>query len=183
MNIVFSIDKRINKFCTVVSHRLQRGTGLTCYFIARVGVGMMGLDVIAEIINAFFRFLPNKTPLVITFICCFVLLMCINRSRLCQRADDTLGEALPRGLMAEIVGELNAFFRVFWLVWAIFDLAIFFAWPPHSLGRFIQQCLFSMGAFIFHNFVAVFPLPPGKSKVSEWIKAMLFRWQPAEAHK
>jgi hypothetical protein len=165
--MIAALDQAIHNFCTSVSHRLQRTTGLTCYFIARVGVSLAALNVLASIVNYFFPFLPERTDLVLAVLSALLLWSCVNCSIACQRGDEATGsDAKPAELMPYMG---TAFWRVLWVAWAIFGLAAVH-WLSHALASFVQDGAFSLGFALFYNFINVTPLPPGTSKLKEWIK-------------
>src|SRR5271168_5052658 len=90
--LIDKTDAVIHDACTKFSHRLQRATGLTCYFVAKVGVGLIALSCIAEIINYYFRFLPDPTSLFLTVLSVIILLSCVLRSVVIQKGEDSIGQ-------------------------------------------------------------------------------------------
>src|SRR3989344_4591652 len=66
MNIFERIDALILSFFTKISHRFQRLTGRTNFFLAKITIGLLGLSNIFFILNSFIPILnPPKTNLLI----------------------------------------------------------------------------------------------------------------------
>jgi len=165
--VIDEMDQTIHDFCTRASHWLQRATGLTCYFVARVGVTLTAISVMANIANYFFPFLPGRTDMVTVALSVLILIDCIPRSIACQRGDEAVGSnAKPAELMRFTRGP---FWRVLWVGFAIFDLA-YMHWLSRPFASFIQDSAFALGCAVFYNFINVTPLPPGTSKLREWIR-------------
>lgn len=166
------LDQAILNFCTKFSHKLQRATGITCYFLARIGVALTAISVIADAINYFHQFLPGKTILFSVAVDGMILLSCFLRSVACQRGEESIGESTkPSELLLYMQTGL---WRLVWVVFLVVDLFttathVFGAKHQPFMGTFLQQVMFSLGLSLFYYFIAVDPLPPGTSKVREWL--------------
>jgi len=171
------MDAVVNGYCTKFSHALQRATGLTCYFVARIGLGLLALSIISEIINYYFRFLPERTSILTMVLCAIILIACVSRSIAIQKGEDSIGRNVkPAELMRYMDG---AGWRLLWIVFSIIDIFAFK--PSHPVTSFIQDEAFALGCALFYNFIIVTPLPPGQNKVREWIKGLFS--PPAELAK
>jgi hypothetical protein len=159
--------------CTKFSHRLQWATGLTCYFVARVGSGFCAINVMASMINYYFRFLPDRTSGVLLVINSMLLVLLVRDTMLCQRAEDSISRGIKPAEL--VIYDLThaPFFRVFWIVAAAFDLLVLLiracTHPFHLFQSFLQNVAFSLGCALFYNFIVVNPMPPGTSKLREWV--------------
>jgi hypothetical protein len=91
--VIKKIDSLILAACTRFSHWLQRLTGLTNYFVAKIGVGCTAVSVMVEIANFVHGMFKNPTPLPIVIIDTVTLLGCIYRSLICTKAQDRLYES------------------------------------------------------------------------------------------
>lgn len=165
------LDKAILNFCTKFSHNIQRNIGLTCYFIARIGVAFTAISVIADVINYYHQFLPNKSIMANVVIGGLIMVSCFLRSLACQKAEDSIGSnTKPAALLLYTQG---GFWRLIWLGFLCLDLAttavsVFGAHHTPLIATFEQHVFFSLGLSLFYYFIAVDPLPPGTSKVREW---------------
>ena len=112
------IDKVLLDLCTRLSHWCQRNIGITNFFFAKIGIGLVGVHLLVRIANYLHQFLRRPTGMITTFICCIILYTVYRRS------------------------EASA------------------------------EIFFSTGFTIFYYFIAVQPLPPGKSRVRQWIEGL-----------
>ena len=181
MKIFYAIDGRILAVCKKISHALQRGTGLTNFFVAKIGIAFTALNLLIGIGNYFLHFLRRPTP---TIMICGPMMICllsaILRSIDLSRAEnDLLGvEKAQRHTLTS-----TPFWRLLWSGWSIIDALTFFLSPsyPSPLLEFCWQCLFSWGLTIFYYFVAVDPLPPAKSHIRGWMESLSVKTETAPA--
>src|SRR5271170_3934251 len=143
--LIDKTDAVIHDACTKFSHRLQRATGLTCYFVARIGVGISALSLIASIINYYFPFLPMPTTVFEVVLGSVVLVSFFLRSVACQKADDALGSNVkPAQLLFYMTGPG---WRLLWTGLMVID---FFSFLLHAyfkgnpVGSFLQFQCFSL---------------------------------------
>lgn len=168
-------DAVILAACTKVSHSLQRATGITNYFIAKIGIVLMAVVVMLDFPNYVFQFLRHKTLLSELCLDLILLIIAVYRSLQLTRAEEALSvgnNVKPAGL---IDCTQSVFWRFMWLIWSIID-AIVVCLTPH--GRYwlldvFDQMGFSVGVAIFYYFVAVNPLSPRKSKIRNWLEKLV----------
>jgi hypothetical protein len=182
------VFERLDNFliakATSAAHRFQRLTGLTTYFIARIGVAISALSIIVEMLNYLYPFLSGKTSMgamIIGFLC---LLLAIQYSIVLGKAEESVGSNVKPAILLPFITR-SYVWRIFWLWGLAFDLVVFFA--HHSrfvVLEFLWGPGYPLGLVIFFYFVKVDPLPPGKSKVREWIEGFTaVREQvPSRAH-
>lgn len=167
-----TIDTFILSICTKISHALQRATGLTCYFIAKIGIAISTLDLIVETLNYFYKFLHFSTTVFGLVILTLCLLTMIHRSIVCSKAEDHLWSGRLTRPAELLPYSESILWRILWV--ALFLIDIFCAFLGmhkyhHIFLEVVSQCFFSLGLIIFYYFIAVNPLPPGMSKLRKWI--------------
>ena len=169
-NPFVAVDDALLRICTRFSHKLQRTVGLTNYFIAKIGVAMAALSLLAEILNYSYKFLRYYH--IGTFALAidgFLLLSMILRTLHLSEAENNLDDIKPAALKG-YTGSLG--WRIFWLIALLVDW-IAIARPPREprfLLAVVVTTFFSNGMLIFYYFVEVNPLPPAKSKLKEWLE-------------
>lgn len=154
--------------CTKLSHSLQRFTGLTNFFIAKIGVFLCSLNCVERIGNYFLRFLPKQTH-ALEFVCLVIMLL-VNFARtfILNRADESmLSEARTkwRSLQSAL------WERIVFIWFSLGDVFGFIFQRSHGLLDCVSSTFFSLGILIFFYFSLVDPLPPGKSKVRQWFES------------
>jgi hypothetical protein len=168
------LDAFLLERATRLSHWLQRTTGLTCYFIAKLGVFVAGSSLLVDIVNHFLKFLQTHTPLWVVVLNMFLFLVMVLNSLDLTKADETIGDGvLPRHLQPYVTQGPT---------WRLVVMSVtlvsagLFAWD-YFFGRyrffmleFMHAVWFPAGMTVFYYFVAVLPLPPGKSKVRRWLE-------------
>lgn len=173
--ILETADNKVLEVCTKSSHKLQKATGLTNYFVAKMGVGITSLSLTVDIVNFLHQFLPYKTPtsgLVLDGLC---FLNMISNSIDCTKAEDRLDDIKPSFLFR----YRNRYNRFLWWGFLIFDSIRFYFSHQYNFLNFARTEFFSVGLLIFYYFIAVDPLPPGKSKIREWIESFEKVLKPA----
>jgi hypothetical protein len=179
MEMLERLDNLILSQATKIAHRFQRLTGLTTYFIANIGVGFSSLAIILDIFNYFYPFLLHKTPLFGLIMDILIVFMMIKDSIFLIKANEHVGSNVKP---AEIYRALiwGSFLRPFWFGFLILDIISFISFISlfhkykFAVPSFFGDVGFSLGLTIFYYFVAVEPLPPGKSKIREWIESSTF---------
>jgi len=167
--ILETVDDKLLDLCTKSSHKLQRATGITNYFVAKVGVGISSYALVIDLVNYVYQFFPEKGSIFSAGIEVICFADMIVRSIHCAKADKNLDNIKPAFLFTY---TRSNFCRLLWAGWFLFDVGTLFLekLPVHYQTLYIsRRVLFSLGLAIFYYFIAVNPLPPGKSKVREWI--------------
>lgn len=171
--MIKKIDTFLLSCCTRFSHALQRTTGLTCYFVAKIGIGLVALNMIVEILDYYLKFLVAHTQLFGVIMNAIILVIMVARTAELAKAEENIGnKTKPRQLLRYI---FPWWWRIFWLTFFIWDsLATVFIQrrSHHHFLDFVDTLFFSMGLVIFYYFVAVDPLPPGTSKVKKFINSL-----------
>jgi hypothetical protein len=168
MSFIDTIDDAMHAACTKFSHRLQQFCGLTNYFVARIGVALTAICIIASVINYFYQFLPEKSSFLLVVLGGLILISCVSRSIACQKGEDSIGDNVKPAHV--LFYQERPLWRVVWVGFAIMDFCFSFMHHPWILAL-IQTWFFSLGCALFYNFIIVNPLPPGKNKVKEWLNS------------
>ena len=170
-----ALDDALLRVCTKVSHALQRATGLTNYFIAKLGLAFTGVAIVIDILNYLHKFLSKDTPMALMVLDVIILLEIYLRTWLLTKAEEQLwidSTTKPRMLLFDV--KRPPWWRITWIIGFIFVSILCAIKPPEGPYRFLEWVagpVFPFGLVIFYYFVAVDPLPPGKNKVREWIES------------
>ncbi|MBX4190190.1 hypothetical protein KW791_02765 [Candidatus Parcubacteria bacterium] len=164
------IDAWVLSYFTKFSHWFQRMTGRTNFFLAKVFIFAYVISILVGALNYWFQMLNHPTPRfgpVIKFAIVLFWMWYISR-------DKNLQDEHLQGKQTKNPNELFFFLRVPLLIANLIDLQlqapIFFGGKNVSLIDLF--CYLEPLYFIlFMYFDSVTPLPPGKSKVREWIEA------------
>ncbi|MBI2063478.1 MAG: hypothetical protein HYT65_00580 [Candidatus Yanofskybacteria bacterium] len=172
-----ALDGKIIEKFTKFSHWFQKLTGLTCYFFAKMGLFVVLVGLFLRVLNYFIQFLTIETilPALDIFFLFFFGLIFLRKIYLCNKAEENL-------FSSEVIRvEKESFvFRIWCLFFLVLDTT--FLMPDLYEARYIMLEImgrtgFFMGFTIYNYFVEVTPLPPGKSKVRQWIEGF-FSVQP-----
>jgi hypothetical protein len=175
--MIREFDAILLAVCTKISHATQRAIGLTSYFIAKIGIALAAVDIGVQLLNYLHQFLRHKTPLSLMLLQLIILVDFYRRTFFLTKAEEHLGSGIkPRELMAFTVGWFNVWWRLLWLGMLLWDTVFLIVLPPRRgpywFADLVSTIFFSFGMSIFYYFVAVDPLPPGKSKVRVWMEHM-----------
>ncbi len=171
MNLLEKLDDTVLDVCTRFAHAVQRLTGYTSRFIAKVGVLISTISMTLHVVNYFHRILWHRTDVFLLSISVMLIFGAFMRIHNLDRADDQqLSEEI-----AEVEGGTG---KDNWLYRLVFLFATILVTLVSSsiigfLGK-IDDLSFVWGLTIFHYFVAVEPLRPGKSKIRQWIEKLSF---------
>jgi hypothetical protein len=178
------LDSFLLARATRFSHAIQRTTGITNYFIAKVGVGIAAIGLLADIVNYFLHLiLPSPTLWIVVLDFLFLIDM-IWRSLILSRADEHNWSS-NRAKPAELLRFTESYlWRLFWFGAFIVDC---FRIVGHRQSQYFglivaQKAGLSLGLCIFGYFVAVDPLPPGMSKLRQWLSAFGQHQELAKEH-
>lgn len=180
MSIVRRIDGAILDRVRAFAHRLQRLTGITSWTIARWATCSASIEIILEIGNHAHPFLPTFTPLpwAVLVVDCLLLLVffyeTISISRAEQRLDNE-SVVLPPSMGS------SPGWRLFISVQCMISTLFWLSDKLHPFWAFIHYALFAYSMWFAYYFIAVIPLPRGKSKVREWIENFGKKLVPATA--
>jgi hypothetical protein len=165
------LDKTALALATKIAHKLQRLTGLTSYSVARIGIAISATTLILGAINygrQFLAFHTSFSEMVGNGIC---LIPLVWRTAILQKAEESLGSNVKPAILLIQLTESPR-----WrLIWAIVLLVeALFSWPALIRSHYIfcegfYAVGYPLGVLVFSYFVAVDPLPPGTSKLREWL--------------
>jgi hypothetical protein len=169
-----ALDKALLSLAAKFAHRLQRLTGLTSYFIARLGVTISVLALLVYALNYGHHFLAHTSSffgMVSSGIC---LLPLVWRSILVQKAEENLGSDVKPAILIVQLSE-HWFWRMLWL--SIMPVGILLGWGCFMRSHYLVYEVFNevgypLGISLFSYFIMVDPLPPGKSKLREWLGSL-----------
>jgi hypothetical protein len=168
------IDSVILAFCTKLSHALQKATGLTNYFIANIGVALMAISCMFSIANYFHQIFAEKTNVVDAVVSSAVLFITVRFSYYCTQAHDQLvtgSNVKPTELMDLIIVWPCRFILVLCVIGDILLSALLYKPGFQWIFSRVSKISYPLGLAIFLYFIAVDPLPPGKSRVREWLES------------
>lgn len=177
MKVFAGIDSKILRLCTLIAHGLQRAIGVTSYAVAKIGTGISAMSVLLDVVNYFTPVLNRKTGILSLLIAPVLLAAMVLRSVVCQKADDALwsGSSVKPSELIEYMDGYG--WRLFWIVLLFVDLFAELLQPPraHMILEYVNGVGFSMGISMFFYFIAVSPLPPGQSKLRQWVNILGIR--------
>lgn len=161
------IDSWVLERCTVFSHWLQRNTGLTNFFVAKMGVFISTFSCIYGITGYFFHFSGLEVSLgelslkLIGVMTMYYLLHPLNEN------EDRVysGKAFFGSLMPVPAIRLLYLFLSFMIFPAIIQ--------GETFSRILSKEVFSVGIAIYGYFSSITPLPPGRSKIGQMVDAFL----------
>lgn len=178
MSLLQRIDAVILSFFTKISHKFQILTGRTNFFLAKCCLVIMALTIVTKILNFFIPLVNYKKSDLVNLLLNLVWVYWISKDlKNTKTADENILDN-ERARVPFVIGGNNYFFRLIWLLFVLlFDipnitlvLAGITAPKIHWLFEILSFGLASsILAFVY--FVAVTPLPPGKSKVRQWLES------------
>lgn len=176
MNAARAIDDWILAQCTRASYALQRGTGLTNYFVARVGVLVEIISAMIIVIGHFLPIFTERGPAIMAgVVATYIPISLLQWSYLNKAEKELESKAIPTIMMLEnsmwgwrlLAGLLVVGLLCNWCAAAhatVWELAF-----PGMCG----------GVTVYRYFAGVVPMPPGKSKLREWLSKFSMRLTPA----
>lgn len=167
-----TIDNWVLHQCTKFSHWLQRNTGLTNFFVVKVGFFLMGLSIFIDLTNYWFPLYgDSRTSLLNLFVFILLLFIQVQRVNTANKNEERLWQG--RTLLKD---EFNAswglvFWRMVFLFSFVFSTFVFFLFY-HRLGFFeiLSKQGWFTGLVVTEYFLLVTPLPPGMSKLRKMIE-------------
>jgi len=165
--IVF-LDFDLRKICFYISDKTQDLIGLTCYGIAKIGVGICAITVILQQLNFLFKFLSVKTSVllfVINFCWIFILL---DYGRLCDKAQSSMYDSILPVQLLHYLTVSSLFSRILWLGLLPLVLISAFVTTPRSIASFLFSAGLDIGMLIYLYFMSVRPKPPQTSKLRQF---------------
>ncbi len=176
------IDERILALFTKFSHWFQRLTGLTNFFLARIFLFLMVIETIVRILNYWFHLISRKTTITGVVVSSIMVLLSVLYLHYLHEADEQIYRDNPTKPLIQHLFESGSagYALVFVRVISVFIIVLtlpahvwfsFFEKPEKNVVWALETYVnFGLTYFIaFVYFVLVDPLPPGKSKVRQWI--------------
>lgn len=171
MKVVEALDSPILAFFTNISHRIQIVTGKTNFFLAKVALCAVIIDIMITILNYWFPLLEKQTNLIYTIFEILILFACISVTTECDRAEQSAQSDNPTKSPLECSSVLRLTVLFFLCAMSI-PMDIKSLMVSHGVFAFKFYHLISDIAFIAYVYlISVHPLPPGKSKIREWIES------------
>ena len=189
--LFLSTDQFILRFCTRLAHLLQRTMGITSYLLAKNFVVLSLVVFALDILNFFLPILSQPTKLLALVGLAGMLILTFPQTLSFISEMNKVHDAFCRGEIPNIAIEREqpsspfAVVRVYFLMmqclryWSFFsDLkayrSFFLEFFDRSLFLFVALALY---------FMLVRPLPPGTTKVGEWVKGFRLRGQKLASQK
>lgn len=170
------IDVAVLAACTRASHALQRATGLTNFFVAKVGISLFSIGLIAQILA---YWMPSDRRSDISDL--IAALVMLGGAEYYRRHCEANESRLWRGdILLPPPFVFLVVFRLFSLSFLVTRFVVFDR--PHALLTWLQN-LFSLGYAMFVYFVAILPLPPGQSRVQQFVQGFAAAFQRAQLVK
>lgn len=182
METLERIDERILALFTKFSHWFQRLTGWTNFFLARMILFLVVIELIVRALNYWFHFLSRRTTIDDIVVGSIMLLFSVIYLHYLHQADEqiycdnTVKPFIQQLFESGSAGSALVFVRVISVFLIVLTLPILIGQSFfEKLDKNVVWALevytrFGLAYFIaFLYFVLVDPLPPGKSKVREWV--------------
>ena len=175
MNFLERTDALILSFFTKISHKFQQATGQTNFFLAKCCIFLLGLSLCIHLINFFVRILNQETDIFLLSVMVVMGILLNKHLSLCEKEDKNLKNSIekptknPReiGLFSlRIITIFICFFTVNY-----YNLVKELSQPKVSLIFEILNHGFSPVYCSYLYFISVTLLPPGKSRIREWIES------------
>jgi hypothetical protein len=177
-----NVDNWLLGRCTAFAHWFQRLTGYTSFFIAKLGMSLVVWSVLVDIVNYWHRVLAQETSLMWTVFLGFVILSYFARIIACSEAERRLYEGrvvLPTWVLEERTHKGRGW-RLIGVTLTLAMTVIFWGnihFFPHPFLELVHWG-YAPGITIYVYFLHVDPLPPGTSKVRQFIESFGFGPKP-----
>jgi hypothetical protein len=177
------LDERVLRLCTQFAHWFQRLTGRTNYFLAKIGVTMAAVSLLILIANYYFKFLPvfilSPSWLLLGIVMITSLLhdaYCLDKS---EKAAQLSTERVRDPLMLSSSPAMRLLCLFPSILCTTMSWILFIRHPIWEVFMMVAVIMGLInGATIFLYFTAVDPLPPGTSKVRQWIAGIASALRP-----
>jgi len=181
------IDKRILALFTKFSHWFQRLTGQTNFFLARVFLFLVVTEMIVRLLNYWLHFLSRKTTIIdvvvspVLVLFSVIYLHCLHQADEQIYRDNTVKPFIQHLFESGSAGSAitMVFMRVLGMILIVLALPmdvedlLFRKLEKNVVWALEAYTSFGLAYFIvFIYFVLVDPLPPGKSKVRQWVESV-----------
>ncbi len=166
MDFPEKVDDYCLTLCSRFSHWLQRTTGWTNFFVAKIGFCMFCISQFLGIANYWWPLIMFKTN-ILTLI--FYFCGASYATRLIYYCDENERRLYQAKLLYKIEGNIRII-RLFFLGCSIIVLVCLpVVLPRMHIWEAVYSCFYIWGFCIGKFFIAVTPLPPGTSKIRQFI--------------
>lgn len=165
------LDAKLMGFFTSFSHKFQRMTGKTNFFIAKIIAWLIASACFVEIINFFHRILLRETNLLSCIFFIIITIIFLRYSYKCKQSEENVFSGT----------KTKIFFLSHYIIRTILFLATCSSIPaifinisraPIPILQFYRE-FYLIGFPFFLYFIEINPLPPAKSKVKKFIELIL----------
>lgn len=163
------IDGALLGLYTKISHRFQRFTGRTNFFLAKCALFVYGSCALIYMGNYWLPLLARESGILIVFLRLVILAGVSIDMMTCDQAEEESLLSEQRKKYDFLMFE--PFLKPLLLIGVILEIfsgPIIIMSPKGMIFFKVIENLFFLALFSFCYFREVVPLPPGKSKVREW---------------
>ncbi len=176
------VDDQLMLWCTRFAHWFQRLTSRTSFFLAKLGLGLCVWSLVGEVVNYWYPIFQEKTTIFGVVYRALLVLGFLYDSIQCNKVEENLYDGrvtLPAWVIYQRVSH-GRVWRLFAVGGTILVMTVAFldlvvlnhTWKVFWLERIREG--YVPGLTIYMYFIQVDPLPPGMSKVREWVESFGF---------
>ena len=170
MEFFKKVDAKLIGFFTKISHRFQRLTGRTNFFLAKIALCVVGLSLMSQVADYFLSLFGIGTSALSVVLALGAATVVISWAYECDEAKHGVyaEEKAKRNFMPPEADPvcIRIIFLALLVPWITVFLAVVVS-PNGILAFKILLSLYAPALVTFLYFIAVDPLPPGKSKIRE----------------
>ncbi len=178
MEVVDRIDSVILGFFTKISHWFQQVTGRTNFFLAYLFLTLWVMESLLRLLNYWFPLLSKTTDMLEVVFSAFFILTSAPISTRLNHADRSFSDVKPTFQLL----YQRPIYRLMRVISAVacvigMGLELFIVDVPVKKGVWFfdfyeKFSMFYITCYLY--FVSVDPLPPGTSKIKQWLTAIRF---------
>ena len=173
-----ALDKGIIRVFTRFCNWFQRLTGKSNFFLAKIVILLASVSCLIDGVNYFFHILPYEASGFLFVVNASLVGSGLYRAYFCDRAEEKLfrGEGIR---FAQL--HTPQWFRLVLFFVAIFSIPSFsvVVTAQNPVPVFLSNA-WPTEMFLFFYLTEVVPLPPGTSKVKQWIDSLRFATHKGE---
>lgn len=173
MELLEAVDSKLLAFFSKISHRFQKLTGRTNFFLAKMAVCILALSSLTIIADYFLSLAGGLISVISAIMTLVSMIEVIFWMGGCDEAENRVyAEERSKYDFGEHIDSIwwrtgSAALSILWVGPTLLHLAS----PKGTLPFKILFGLYAPAITIFSYFIVVDPLPPGKSKIREWVEA------------
>lgn len=175
MRLIQTVDERILALFTKFSHWFQRLTGKTNFSLARLCLGPYGIGLLTIGLGYWLPLLPMQPPLVVSVAMFLSFVLIPFRVYVTHEAEKSFQDnpsIVPQMRFPEQSGDPLQ--RVLFLLTSPYTSLLMLLVHQKNKQGILLLSLIAGATWGYHAaygyFLLVTPLPPGKSKVRQWIE-------------